>query len=243
MKRPLRRRDYDWHPQARSPDYRSSVLRSPSQPLLRIDDATTELDGPTFSPDLIGPLDHNLIQNYAAAHGSEGDAIGPRIIVHGQVLDENNRPVPNTLIEVWQANAGGRYRHVNEGYIAPLDDNFGGCGRCMTDEKGRYEFLTVQPGAYPFPNGPNTWRPAHIHFSVFGTAFAQRLVTQMYFEGDPLIQHCAILNAITDSAAVEALVGNLDMDASVPMDCLAYRFDIILRGERSTPFKNRMEGN
>ncbi len=241
--RSLKQRDYDWHPQALSPDYKSSILRSPTQPLLRVDGLASELDGPAFSPDVIGPLDHNLIQNYAAALGSNGEAIGPRIIVHGRVVDENNRAVPDTLVEVWQANAGGRYRHINEGYIAPLDENFGGCGRCMTDENGCYRFLTVQPGAYPFPNGPNTWRPAHIHFSVFGTAFAQRLITQMYFEGDPLIQHCAILNAIADPKAVQALIGRLDMETSVPMDCLAYRFDIVLRGEGSTPFENRMEGN
>lgn len=205
--------------------------------------APSEYSGPTFTPDLIGPLDHDLIRNYAVAHNSEGSAIGPRIIVQGRVIDENDRPVPNTLIEVWQANAAGRYRHVNETYIAPLDPNFGGCGRCLTDSEGWYRFLTIQPGAYPFPNGPNTWRPAHIHFSVFGEAFAQRLITQMYFEGDPLIPLCAIVNAISNPAAVDTLIARLDMDASVPMDCLAYRFDLVLRGHRSTVFENRMEGN
>jgi len=239
----LRPRDYDWHPQMHAPDYRSSTARAPSQPLLRIDGASTELDGPTFAPEIIGPLDHNLIRNYSAAQGLDGDAIGPRIILHGRVLDENKRPVPNTLVEIWQANAGGRYRHINEGYIAPLDKNFGGCGRCLTDEAGNYRFLTVHPGAYPFPNGPNTWRPAHVHFSVFGTAFAQRLITQMYFEGDPLIPHCAIVNTIRDPKALDALVGRLDMDSSLPMDCLAYRFDVVLRGGGSTPFENRLEGN
>ncbi len=236
-------RDYDWQPKPLTPDYRSSILRSPQQALLRIEGPSPELDGPAFESDTIGPLDSDLIRNYAAANGSDTDAIGPRIIVHGRVLDENNRPVPNTLVEVWQANAGGRYRHVNEGYLAPLDPNFGGCGRCITGDSGEYRFLTVQPGAYPFPNGPNTWRPAHIHFSVFGQAFAQRLITQMYFEGDPLIARCSIANAMTDPAALASLVGVLDMSASVPMDCLAYRFDIILRGRGSTPFENRLEGN
>ena len=240
---PLLPRDHNWHPQALTPAYRSSLLRSPKQPLLRLSATETEIAGPTFSPETIGPLDHDLIRNYAAAHGRDEDAIGPRLIVHGRVIDENENPVRNTLVEAWQANAAGRYRHVNEGYIAPLDPNFGGCGRCLTDDDGRYSFLTIQPGAYPFPNGPNTWRPAHIHFSVFGEAFAQRLITQMYFEGDPLIQHCSIVNAISDPKAIESLIGRLDMNASVPMDCLAYRFDLVLRGRNSTVFENRMEGN
>ena len=240
---PLIPRDYDWHPKPLTPAYRSSTLRSPHQPLLRVEGQATELSGPTFSPDVIGSLDNNLIRNFSAAQGRDDDAIGPRIIVHGRVIDEDARPVPNTLIEIWQANAGGRYRHVNEGYIAPLDPNFGGCGRCLTDEDGQYRFMTIQPGAYPFPNGPNTWRPAHIHFSVFGEAFAQRLITQMYFEGDPLVPLCAIVNAINDPKAVDSLIGRLDMTASVPMDCLAYRFDIVLRGRGSTPFENRLEGN
>lgn len=238
---PLLPRDFEWHPHALTPAYRSSLLRSPQQPLLKLN--APEIAGPAFSPEMIGPLDNDLIHNYAVAQGRNEDAIGPRMIVHGRVVDENERPVRNTLVEIWQANAAGRYRHVNEGYIAPLDPNFGGCGRCMTDDDGRYRFLTIQPGAYPFPNGPNTWRPAHIHFSVFGEAFAQRLITQMYFEGDPLIAHCSIVNAISNPKAIETLIGRLDMDASVPMDCLAYRFDLILRGRHSTVFENRMEGN
>jgi protocatechuate 3,4-dioxygenase beta subunit len=158
-------------------------------------------------------------------------------------MDERGRGVGGALLEVWQANAGGRYRHVKEGYIAPLDPNFGGCGRTITDEEGYYSFRTVRPGPYPWPNGVNDWRPAHIHFSVFGHGFAQRLITQMYFEGDPLIPLCPIVRTIADPNAIEQLVAPLDMGATIPMDALAYKFDIVLRGRRSTPFENRMEGN
>ncbi len=146
-------------------------------------------------------------------------------------------------MEFWQANAGGRYRHKKETYQAPLDPNFGGCGRTITDEDGRYFLRTVKPGPYPWPNGPNDWRPAHIHFSIFGHAFAQRLITQMYFEGDPLIPICPIVRTIPDKAAVGLLVAALDMANTIPMDSRAYKFDIVLRGRRSTPFENRMEGN
>ena len=169
--------------------------------------------------------------------------MGERIIVHGRVLDENGRPVPQTLVEIWQANAGGRYRHKKDSYLAPVDPNFGGCGRVLTDDQGHYAFRTIKPGAYPWRNWVNNWRPAHIHLSVFGTAFAQRLITQMYFEGDPLIAHCPIVQAIPDPRAIEALIAPLDLNQAVPLDCLAYRFDIVLRGRRSTFFENRPEGN
>jgi protocatechuate 3,4-dioxygenase beta subunit len=197
------------------------------------------MTGPTFGHDMLGPLDADLIRNYAA---SGAEAIGPRILVHGQLLDENGRAMPGKLIEVWQANAGGRYRHRKDGYLAPLDPNFGGCGRCITDEDGSYSFRTVQPGPYPWPNGGNDWRPAHIHFSVFGDGFAQRLITQMYFEGDPHIALCPIVQAIPSAQAVDRLVARLDMDRTVPMDIRAYRFDIVLRGRSQTLFENRMEG-
>ncbi len=164
-------------------------------------------------------------------------------MVYGRVLDEAGRPVRGALVEFWQANAGGRYRHKKESYLAALDPNFGGCGRAITDENGAYEFRTVKPGAYPWPNGVNDWRPAHIHFSVFGHAFAQRLITQMYFEGDPMIWQCPIVRTIPDRAAIEQLVAALDRNATIPMDSLAYKFDIVLRGRRSTMFENRMEGN
>ena len=170
-------------------------------------------------------------------------AIGERVVVQGRVMDERGQPVPNVLLEFWQANAGGRYRHKRDNYLAPLDPNFGGCGRTVTGDDGAYAFRTVRPGPYPWPNGPNDWRPAHIHISVFGQAFAQRLITQMYFEGDPLIPRCPIVKTINDPAAIDKLVARLDMDASAPMDSLTYRFDIILRGSRSTLFENRLEGN
>ena len=181
-----------------------------------------------------------MLHNYAADGQS---AIGERIIIHGRVLDENARPVPDTLVEAWQANAGGRYRHKKDMYLAPIDPNFGGCGRTITDADGYYYFRTVKPGAYPWRNWVNSWRPAHIHLSVFGTAFAQRLITQLYFEGDPLIAKCPIVKTLPDPAAVEQLTAKLDMNATIPLDTIAYKFDIVLRGRRSTLFENRLEGN
>ena len=236
---PFKPRDLSWHPPAFYEGYRSTHLRSPQLPLLHMPQTKTELTGPTFGQKDLSPLDDDLILNYAA---SGQMAQGPRIIVHGKLLDENGRPVPDKLIEVWQANAGGRYRHVNDGYLAPLDDNFGGCGRCMTGEDGSYSFRTILPGPYPWPNGGNNWRPAHIHFSVFGDGFAQRLITQMYFEGDPHIAICPIVQSIPDDSAIDRLVARLDMDRTVPMDIRAYRFDIVLRGRQATVFENQMEG-
>ncbi|MEC9435450.1 MAG: protocatechuate 3,4-dioxygenase subunit beta [Pseudomonadota bacterium] len=228
-----------WHPKPYDPGYKTSVLRSPSRPLVALDSTLSELTGPVFGHDQLGPLDDDLTLNFARPGHTP---VGPRIIVHGRVLDENGRPVPGALLEVWQANAGGRYRHKKESYLAPLDPDFGGCGRCLTDEAGWYRFRTIQPGPYPWPNGPNDWRPAHIHFSLFGHGFGQRLITQMYFEGDPLIWKCPIVNTIPDRAAVERLIAPLDLRNAVPMDALCYRFDIVLRGRRSTLFENRMEG-
>jgi protocatechuate 3,4-dioxygenase beta subunit len=169
--------------------------------------------------------------------------IGERIIIHGRVLDGNARPLRGVLVEIWQANASGKYRHRNDGYIGTVDPNFGGCGRCLTDGDGRYAFRTIKPGPYPFRNKINDWRPAHMHFSVFGHGFAQRLITQMYFEGDPLIRHDSILNTIPDEAARDRLVARLDLAASVPLDTLAYRWDIVLRGTRATVFENKLQGN
>jgi protocatechuate 3,4-dioxygenase beta subunit len=159
------------------------------------------------------------------------------------LLNENASPIPNALIEIWQANAGGRYRHKNDSYLAPLDPNFSGCGRCLTDDQGRYSFTTIKPGPYPWPNGGNDWRPAHIHFSIFGSSFAQRLITQMYFEGDPHIAICPIVQSINDPKAISQLTARLDMANTTPMDLRAYRFDIVLRGTGSTCFENRLEGN
>lgn len=235
----LIQRDRLWHPPALTPDYKTSVARSPRHALLSLQSSDSELTGPTFGQGDIAEIDNDLILNYAKT----GDPIGERIIVHGRVLDENARPVPNTLVEIWQANAGGRYRHKKDSYLAPIDSNFGGCGRTLTDDNGYYVFRTVKPGAYPWRNWVNNWRPAHIHFSVFGTAFAQRLITQMYFEGDPLIAKCPIVQSIPDQRAVDQLVAALDLNASLPLDSIAYKFDIVLRGRRSTFFENRPEGN
>ncbi len=232
-------RDRGWHPPALTPIYKTSVTRSPRHALLSLQCTLSEVTGPLFNHNELGPLDNDLIRNFAKT----GDPIGERIIVHGRVLDENGRPVPNTLVEVWQANAGGRYRHANDTYLAPLDPNFGGCGRALTDKDGYYHFRTVKPGPYPFRNNVNSWRPAHIHYSIFGSGFAQRLITQMYFEGDPLIPHDPIANTIPDKEAIERLIAPLDLNASVPLDTLAYRFDIVLRGRRSTLFENKLEGN
>lgn len=233
-------RDRDWHPPAYTPTYKTSVLRSPQKALLSLDGTKSEITGPVFGHSMLGELDNDLIHNFAKPGES---AIGERIIVHGRVLDERGRPVPGALIEFWQANAGGRYRHKKESYLAPLDPNFGGCGRTITDENGYYAFRTIKPGPYPWPNGVNDWRPAHIHFSIFGHGFSQRLIAQMYFEGDPMIWKCPIVLTIPDRAAIEQLVAALDWSATIPMDARAYKFDIVLRGRRSTLFENRMEGN
>lgn len=232
-------RDRSWHPEALTPNYKSSIYRSPASKLISFPTTLSEETGPIFGHDILGPLDSDLIHNYARQGQA---AIGSRIIVYGRLLDEFERPVPNALIEVWQANSGGRYRHKNETYLAALDPNFSGCGRTITDENGNYEFLTIMPGPYPWPNGPNDWRPAHIHFSVFGNAFAQRLITQMYFEGDPLIQKCPIVATLTSLTAIKRLTGSLDMEKTIPMDSLAYKFDITIRGKRQTVFENKPEG-
>ncbi|UXM95371.1 MULTISPECIES: protocatechuate 3,4-dioxygenase subunit beta [unclassified Bartonella] len=232
-------RDREWHPAAYTPDYKTSILRSPRNALLSLPATISEITGPVFGHDILGQYDNDLIRNYA----KDGDPIGQRIVVYGRILDENGKPLPNTLLEFWQANAGGRYRHKKETYLAAIDPNFGGCGRTITDEEGRYMFRTIKPGAYPWPNGVNDWRPAHIHFSLFGHAFAQRLITQMYFEGDPMIWQCPIVKTIPDPAAIDRLIAALDRSATIPMDSLAYKFDIVLRGRRSTMFENRMEGN
>ncbi|MEF0941028.1 protocatechuate 3,4-dioxygenase subunit beta [Rhizobium sp. BR 362] len=233
-------RDRAWHPPAFAPGYKTSILRSPQRALLSLDGTISEITGPVFGHSILGELDNDLIHNFAKPGES---AIGERIIVHGRVLDERGRPAPGVLLEFWQANAGGRYRHKKETYLAAIDPNFGGCGRAITDEDGHYAFRTVRPGAYPWPNGVNDWRPAHIHFSVFGHGFAQRLITQMYFEGDPMIWKCPIVGTISDKAAIEQLIAPLDWGNTIPMDARAYKFDIVLRGRRSTLFENRLEGN
>ncbi|MBB4184559.1 protocatechuate 3,4-dioxygenase beta subunit [Sinorhizobium terangae] len=233
-------RDRDWHAPAFTPGYKTSVLRSPQKALLSLDNTISEITGPVFGHSMLGELDNDLIHNFAKPGES---AIGERIIVHGRVLDERGRPVRGALLEFWQANAGGRYRHKKETYLAAIDPNFGGCGRTIADDEGYYFFRTIKPGAYPWPNGVNDWRPAHIHFSIFGHGFAQRLITQMYFEGDPMIWKCPIVNTIPDRRAIEQLIAPLDWSNTIPMDARAYKFDIVLRGRRSTFFENRPEGN
>lgn len=233
-------RDRAWHPPALTPNYKTSVTRSPRLALISLQNSISEITGPVFGHNDIDPIDNDLLKNYAQAGESP---IGERIILHGRVLDQNSRPVANTLVEIWQANAGGRYRHKKDTYLAPIDPNFGGCGRTLTDENGYYYFRTVKPGAYPWRNHINSWRPAHIHLSIFGSSFAQRLITQCYFEGDPLIPECPIVQSIPDPAAVQQLTARIDMNATVPLDSIAYRFDIVLRGRRATLFENRLEGD
>ena len=228
------------HPPALTPGYKTSVARSPRQSLISLENTISEITGPRFGHNDIDAGDNDLLTNYARP--GEGP-IGERIILHGRVLDENARPVAGTLVEIWQANAGGRYRHRKDSYLAPIDPNFGGCGRTVTDENGYYFFRTVKPGAYPWRNYVTSWRPAHIHLSIFGAAFAQRLITQCYFEGDPLIPICPIVQTIPDPEAVAQLVAKLDLNATIPLDSIAYKFDIVLRGRRSTLFENRLEGN
>lgn len=236
---PLIPRNREMHPVAYYPDYKTSVARSPNLPLLSMESGPSEETGPTFGHEKIGALDNNLILNWTKG---AAPAIGERILMHGRVLDENGRAVPQTLVEIWQANAGGRYRHKKDGYLAPLDANFGGCGRTLTDENGYYQFLTIRPGAYPWPNRGNDWRPMHIHISVYGHSFGQRLITQMYFEGDPLINLCPIAKTIQNRSQLDRLVAPLDMAHSRPLDFLAYKFDIVLRGRRQTMFENKLEG-
>ena len=233
-------RDRSVQPPAFTPDYKTSVGRSPRYALISLQNSVSEITGPRFGHNDIAARDNDLLTNYAQPGASP---IGERIILHGRVLDENAQPQPNTLVEIWQANAGGRYRHKKDTYLAPIDPSFGGCGRTLTDENGYFFFRTVKPGAYPWRNRVNNWRPAHIHVSVFGSAFVQRLITQCYFEGDPLIPICPIVQSIPDQKAIEQLTAKLDLNATVPLDSIAYKFDIVLRGRRSTLFENRLEGN
>ncbi len=233
-------RDRTLHPPAHTPGYKTSVARSPRCSMISLQNSVSEVTGPVFGHNDVDPGDNDLLSNYAQPGESP---IGERILLHGRVLDEHARPVPNTLVEIWQANAGGRYRHKKDTYLAPIDPNFGGCGRTITDAEGRYVFRTVKPGAYPWRNYVNNWRPAHIHVSVFGAAFVQRLITQCYFEGDPFVPICPIVQTIPDPDAIEQLIARLDLNATIPLDTVAYKFDIVLRGRRSTLFENRLEGN
>jgi protocatechuate 3,4-dioxygenase beta subunit len=212
--------------------YRSTALRAPTHPLVYLPHTLTETTGPQLGAERgTGALDHDLTRQHA------GEPLGERIVVSGRVLDGDGRALRNTLVEIWQANAAGRYRHHADRHPAPLDPNFSGAGRCVTDDEGRYTFITIKPGAYPWGNHDNAWRPQHIHFSLLGHAFAQRLVTQMYFPGDPLFEHDPIFNSVRDQQARRRMVSRFDLERTVPGWALAYAFDIVLRGRDHTPFE------
>ncbi len=219
------------NPASLSPDYKSSLRRSPSQPLVIIPPSMTEITGPLFGHNAVRADEADLTKQH------KGEPLGERIIVAGRVLDEDGRPVPNTLIEVWQANAAGRYVHAVDQHPAPLDPNFTGAGRVVTDAEGRYRFVTVKPGSYPWRNHHNAWRPAHIHFSLFGASFLSRMVTQMYFPGDPLFAFDPIYNAVTDEKARQRMISSFALDLTEPEWALGYRFDVILRGREATPME------
>jgi protocatechuate 3,4-dioxygenase beta subunit len=214
------------------PPYTSTLKRAPTQPLVMLPQTETELTGPVFGYGEVKRGDHDLTNQ----HG--GEPLGERIIVSGRVLDENGRPVPHTLVEIWQANSAGRYPHRVDQHDAPSDPNFTGAGRALTDQRGRYRFVTIRPGEYPWRNHYNAWRPAHIHFSLFGQAFVQRLVTQMYFPGDPLLAEDPMYNCVADERARRRLISSLDWETTIPEFALGYRFDIVLRGPEETPMEN-----
>lgn len=222
----------DVDPPYLSPEYKSTVQRSPRKPLIMIPQTISEITGPVYGHSDVRPEEGDLTTQHA------GEPQGERIIVRGRVLDEAGRPVPHTLVEVWQCNAAGRYVHVNDQHPAPLDPNFTGAGRVVSDADGYYQFTTIKPGAYPWRNHPNAWRPAHIHFSLLGPSFLTRLVTQMYFPGDPLFPFDPIFNSIPDAKARERLISQFDLDITKPDWALGYRFDICLRGPNSTPLDN-----
>ena len=213
------------------PPYRSSISRAPTRPLILLPHTLSEVTGPVFGQDTIGPSDNDLTRQH------DGEPLGERIFVSGRVLDENSRPVRRALIEIWQANAAGRYRHKSDTHNAPLDPNFTGCGRVLTDELGRYQFTTIKPGAYPWGNHYNAWRPQHIHLSLFGAGILERLVTQMYFPGDPLLDDDPIFNSVPDERARRRLIARFDWETTVPITGLGYSFDVVLRGREVTPFE------
>ncbi|HEV2603892.1 MAG TPA: protocatechuate 3,4-dioxygenase subunit beta [Microvirga sp.] len=217
------------HPPYLAPAYGSTVKRAPSRPLVIIPQTLSELTGPVYGHESVAEGENDLTRQHP------GEPLGERIIVTGRVLDEDGRPVANTLVELWQANAAGRYVHVADQHEAPLDPNFTGAGRAVTDAQGRYSFTTIRPGAYPWRNHANAWRPAHLHFSLFGPTFLSRLVTQMYFPGDPLFAFDPIFNSIPDEAVRQRLVARFDLGATKPEWALGYQFDIVLRGRNATP--------
>ncbi|HEY0450605.1 protocatechuate 3,4-dioxygenase subunit beta [Actinophytocola sp.] len=219
------------HPPLASPGYGSTVLRAPSQAPVLLPHSLTEITGPVLGEGRVLATDHDLTTQH------DGEPLGERIIVHGRVLDSDGRAVPDTLVELWQANSAGRYSHVRDQHPAPLDPNFTGVGRCLTDSAGHYRFVTIKPGAYPWRNHENAWRATHIHFSLFGRAFVQRLVTQMYFPGDPLFYQDPIYNAVP-AAARSRMISSFDLSETVPEWALAFEFDIVLRGRDQTPMES-----
>lgn len=229
--RATRRSPAGTHPARDFAAYRSTELRHPKQPLILIPQTLSELTGPVYGYDKIGPLDNDLTRQHA------GEPQGARIIVEGRVLDADGRPVPHTLVEIWQANAAGRYAHKVDQHPAPLDPNFTGAGRTTTDAEGRYRFITIKPGAYPWRNHPNAWRPAHIHFSLFGQNFTTRLVTQMYFPGDPLLPFDPIFNSVVDDRSRSRMISTFELDLTEPEWALGYRFDLVLRGRDAPPWE------
>jgi len=215
-----------------APEYRSTVLRAPKRPLVSLPETRSELTGPVYGDSDVGEVDSDLTRQF------DGEPLGERIVVTGRILDGEGRPVRSTLVELWQANAAGRYAHEVDQHPAPLDPNFGGAGRALTGDDGFYRFTTIKPGAYPWGNHPNAWRPAHIHFSLFGRAFTNRLVTQMYFPGDPLLDADPIFNSVRDPAARERMIAQFDWDTTTEAWALGYRFDVVLRGPTATPLED-----
>jgi protocatechuate 3,4-dioxygenase, beta subunit len=228
------KRDWAVQPPYLHPDYKSTILRAPSQPLVPLKHTLSELSGPVFGHSLIRPLDHDLTRNARV----NGEPQGERIVVAGKVTDERGRPIANTLVELWQANAAGRYVHKIDQHNAPLDPNFFGGGRCLTDSEGNYKFYTIKPGAYPWGNHPNAWRPNHIHFSLFGNQISSRLVTQMYFPGDPLLEYDPVFKGVPEKYR-HLLISRFNLDFTEPDFALGYQFDIVLRGDTETPFETR----
>jgi protocatechuate 3,4-dioxygenase beta subunit len=233
LRLPQYRRDpVGTHPPLDFAGYRSTALRHPKQPLVVLPHLLTEVTGPALGPGRIGEFDNDLTRQHA------GEPQGQRIIVTGRLLDGDGRPIRNSLVEVWQANAGGRYRHAGDRWPSPIDPNFDGAGRTLTDDEGRYTFTTIKPGAYPWKNHDNAWRPAHIHFSVFGSAFTQRLVTQMYFPDDPLFPQDPIFNSIPDEKARQRMIARFDLDRTEAEWALAFQFDIVVRGREASVFED-----
>jgi protocatechuate 3,4-dioxygenase, beta subunit len=226
-------RDWTSQPAFIDDGYKSTTLRGPTRPLLPIPESLSELTGPVYGHEAVGEFDADLTKNSRV----NGEPLGERIIVAGRVVDEDDHPVANTLVEIWQANSAGRYVHDVDQHDAPLDPNFLGAGRCVTDANGRYEFRTIKPGAYPWRNHHNAWRPNHIHLSLFGASFVSRLVTQMYFPGDPLFAFDPIFNGVPE-AARDRMVAEFDLELTEPEFALGYNFDIVLRGPSATPMED-----